>query len=87
MVVWAWQPCAVCDKMRAGTCQQTVTIFSSEAPSYTRQVKEVTMSFVIGNTLHCTGDGHLVEFDADGFIIGTVDPESLSLAARSAFSQ
>ncbi len=45
------------------------------------------MSFVLGNTLHCTGDGHLVEFDTDGSIIGTVDPESLPLAARSAFSQ
>ena len=45
------------------------------------------MSFVLGNTLHTTAEGHLVEFDADGSIIGTVDPASLPLAARSAFSQ
>ena len=45
------------------------------------------MSFVIGNTLHTTPEGHLIEFDVHGSIIGTVNPESLSLAARSAFSQ
>ena len=45
------------------------------------------MSFVLGNTLHTTAEGHLVEFDADGSIIGTVDAASLPLAARSAFSQ
>ena len=45
------------------------------------------MSFVLGNTLHPTAEGNLVEFDADGSIIGTVNVESLSLAARSVFSQ
>ena len=45
------------------------------------------MSFILGNTLHTTPEGHLVEFDADGSIVGTVDPANLPLAARSAFSQ
>ena len=41
------------------------------------------MSFVLGNTLHTTAEGHLVEFDADGSIIGTVDPASLPLAVSA----
>jgi hypothetical protein len=45
------------------------------------------MSFVLGNTLHTTPDGRLVEFDETGSSITTVDPASLSLAACSAFTQ
>jgi hypothetical protein len=44
------------------------------------------MTFVIGNTLHTTSDGRLVEFDETGSSIAAIDPMSLSLAARGALT-
>ncbi len=41
------------------------------------------MSFILGNILHTTPDGHLVEFDAGGSIVGTVNPGD-RLAASAA---